>query len=103
VKLNGAIVAERTFYIKGDKNKKIVLRIRAPFADNPDFVIDMDGVSQDDYPCYVGGCDSIQAFLQTALLLKIKIDEINLRFFGGNLRWLDDDDLDLGIYSSFTK
>lgn len=99
--INRPLIAERSFFIKGDESKKIHLKILGPSEDNPDFILEMDGVDPQKYPCMFGGTDSLQAFLQTALLLKEKLDDINTIFFGGNLRWHSNENTDLGVYNKF--
>ena len=93
------VVAERKFYLEDDPNKIISLKIIAPTKDNPDFRIEMDGVDPQVFPCMFGGADSLQAFMQTSLLLKYRVDDINNSVFQGKLRWEGDSEGGLGIYS----
>lgn len=95
---NKPIIAERVFFVEGFPEKKIRLKILGASSDDPDFYIDMDGVDPEKYPCMIGGWDSMQAFLQTALMLKSKIDDINEMFFDGKLRLEGAEGDDLGIY-----
>ena len=95
------IIAEREFYLVDEPSRIIKLTIVAPTKEDPDFYIQMDGVDPAEYPCMFGGVDSLQAFLQTALLLKIKIEDINKKIFGGRLRWEGDPSGGLGIYNEF--